>query len=358
MRRPRRQEKVDGLSVLPPEYRSWPVLPIWGQDPTVRKLPLFAQILAVNAVLLTATVLAALTAAQLDVDRPDGGHQALLLAAAILATVLVNGLVLRRRFAPLEKLISAMEHADLESGTRAAVPPDADSADVVRLYEAFNRMLSRLEQQRAASAGAVLEAQESERGRIARDLHDEVNQSLTGILLRLEATTAEAPPALREELAATQALAAQAMQELLRLARELRPAALDDHGLDAALRTQVEGFAAHTGTDVALTLDAPGSLLAEEHQLVVYRVVQESLSNVVQHANAGRVGVALSRDAEGQVVVEISDDGRGFAPAQARGYGLTGMRERARLAGGRVDVRSRAGAGTTVALHLPVRSGQ
>jgi len=251
-----------------------------------------------------------------------------------------------------------MEHADLESGTRAAVPPDADSADVVRLYEAFNRMLSRLEQQRAASAGAVLEAQESERGRIARDLHDEVNQSLTGILLRLEATTAEAPPALREELAATQALAAQAMQELLRLARELRPAALDDHGLDAALRTQVEGFAAHTGTDVALTLDAPGSLLAEEHQLVVYRVVQESLSNVVQHANAGRVGVALSRDAEGQVVVEISDDGRGFAPAQARGYGLTGMRERARLAGGRVDVRSRAGAGTTVALHLPVRSGQ
>jgi two-component system sensor histidine kinase UhpB len=322
----------------------------------MRKLPLFAQILAVNAVLLTATVLAALTAAQLDVHGPDGVHQGLLLAAAILATVLVNGLVLRRRFAPLERLINAMEHADLEGGARATVPPDADSADVVRLYEAFNRMLGRLEQERAASAAAVLQAQENERARVARDLHDEVNQSLTGILLRLEATAAHAPPALREELASTKALASQAMQELLRLARELRPSALDDHGLDAALRTQVKSFAGRTGKSVALELDAPGSLLAEEHQLVVYRVVQESLSNVAEHADAERVLVAVRRDAHGQVVVEVSDDGRGFIPNQARGHGLPGMRERARLAGGRVDVHTRAGAGTTVELHLPVQT--
>jgi two-component system sensor histidine kinase UhpB len=323
----------------------------------MRKPPLFAQILAVNAVLLTATVLAALTATQFDTHGPAGVPQALLLAAAILATVLVNGLVLRRRFAPLERLINTMEHTDLEGRTRADVPRDADSADVVRLYEAFNRMLSRLELERAASAGAVLDAQESERARIARDLHDEVNQSLTAILLRLEATAAHADPGLRDELAATKALASQAMNELLRLARELRPAALDDHGLDAALRTQVEGFAGRTGTDAALELDGAQALLADEHQLVVYRVVQESLSNITEHAGAAHVRVALRGDpAAGQVVVEVCDDGHGFALSDARGHGLTGMRERARLAGGRVDVRSRAGAGTTVELRLPARA--
>lgn len=322
----------------------------------MRKLPLLVQILSVNAVLLTATVLAALIATQVDARGPEGVDQALLLGAAILSTVLVNGLVLRRRFAPLERIINTMEHADLDGQSRADVPADADSADVVRLHEAFNRMLSRLEQERATAAGAVLEAQETERARIARDLHDEVNQSLTAILLRLEATAAHAPPALREELTTTKALASQAMQELLRLARELRPAALDDHGLDAALRSQVEGFAGRTGTNVALELDGTGNLLADDHQLVVYRIVQESLSNVAEHAAAGHVRVALQRNAGGEVLVEVIDDGRGFSPAHARGHGLTGMRERARLAGGRVEVRSRAGAGTTVELRLPARA--
>lgn len=345
-----------GCSVLPLEYRTRAFPPIWGEDPNMRKLPLFAQILTVNAVLLTATVLAAITAAQLDAEGPAGVHQGLLLAAAILSTVLVNGLVLRRRFAPLERIINTMEHADLDGESRADVPSDADSADVVRLYEAFNRMLTRLELERAASAGAVLEAQEHERARIARDLHDEVNQSLTAILLRLEATAAHSPPALREELTATKGLASQAMQELLRLARELRPAALDDHGLDAALRSQAEGFAGRTGTDIALELDGTGSLLADEDQLVVYRIVQESLSNVAEHAAAGRVRVALERHADGQVLVQVTDDGRGFAPADARGHGLTGMRERARLVGGRVEVHSQAGAGTTVELRLPSRA--
>ena len=321
----------------------------------MRKPPLFAQILAVNAVLLTATVLAALSAARLDLEGFAGAQRALLLAAAILATVLVNGLVLRRRFAPLERIINTMEHADLEGDTRAELPGDADSADVIRLHEAFNRMLGRLEAERANSAGAVLKAQESERARIARDLHDEVNQSLTGILLRLEASAAGAPPALREELAATKALASQAMHELLRLARELRPAALDDHGLDAALRTQVDGFAGSTGAAVVLDLDGAGDLLADEDQLVVYRVVQESLSNVAEHANADHVRVALHHDTDGQVLLQVCDNGLGFCPAEARGHGLTGMRERARLAGGRVDVRSQKGAGTTIELRLPVR---
>src|SRR5206468_5490302 len=120
--------------------------------------------------------------------------------------------------------------------------PEAETSEVVRLHDAFNRMLERLEAERAATGTAVLRAQEDERARIARDLHDEANQSLTGLLLRLEASAQNAPPELRAELRETRGLAGQAMDELLRLARELRPAALDDHGLNAALQTQVDRF--------------------------------------------------------------------------------------------------------------------
>ena len=114
------------------------------------------------------------------------------------------------------------------------------TTDIQRLAATFNRMLQRLESERRRSGEMVLQAQEEERKRIARDLHDEVNQALTALLLRIEAAAQDAPPALRAELAETKQLANQAMSELLDLARQLRPTALDDHGLVAALRTQVK----------------------------------------------------------------------------------------------------------------------
>src|SRR6185295_4338068 len=154
-----------------------------------------------------------------------------LLVAAVLATVLANGVLLRRRFAPLEQLIAAMETVDFAARRSAVSAPRTEVVEVARLRQAYDRMLARLEAERARTAGAVLQAQESERARVARDLHDEANQALTGVLLRLQASAEHAPPDLREELRETQAVATQAMEELLRLARELRPAALDDHGL-------------------------------------------------------------------------------------------------------------------------------
>ncbi len=310
------------------------------------------QILAVNAALVMAAVLAASVAAQLDLSKVPESRQFLVLIAAILATVLVNAVVLRRRFAPLEELIATMERVDLSKPGVRAPATQADSEDVVRLREAFNRMLGRLEQERTAGASAVLRAQEAERARLARDLHDEANQALTGVLLRLRAMAHDAPPALAEELRETSEVATSAMQELLHLARELRPTALDDHGLEAALRTQVERFGRDAG--VAASLDLAAGLddaMDADGQLVTYRVVQESLSNVARHAQASRVHVEVRRR-EGRAVVRILDDGHGFSDRAPRGLGLAGMRERALLAGGSLEVRSSPGEGTVVELTI------
>jgi len=276
-----------------------------------------------------------------------------LLVVAVLATVLVNGCVLRRRFAPLEQLIAAMECVDFSARRPAISPPADEVQEVARLRQAYDRMLERLEIERTRTASAVLQAQESERARVARDLHDEANQALTGVLLRLQATAEQAPAELRAELRETQGVATQAMEELLRLARKLRPAALDDLGLEAALRTLVAEFGRRAVIDAALTVE-PGALdaLDEEAQLVVYRVVQEGLSNVARHSGARRVRVSAVGE-DGRTVVRVDDDGSGFDErTTTRGLGLTGMRERAVLAGGRVAVLSVPGEGTMVELRL------
>lgn len=328
-------------------------MPTWGVDPIFRPRPvrsrsLAAQILTVNALLIAATVLAAAVVAR-DLGEDGSERQALVLCAAILATLLVNGLVVRRRFAPLEDLIDVMERVDLGStGEVRATARAADSAEVVRLTEAFNRMLARLEDERSHTAGAVLRGQEAERARLARDLHDEVNQALTGLLLRVAAVAQDAPPELRAELHDTKQVAAQAMEELLRLARELRPAALDDHGLEAALTGLLERAPLDARLDLFCDLDG----LPADQQVVVYRVVQEALSNAVRHGRARTLRV-LAGSAEGGVVVRVTDDGQGFDPSgPSEGLGLTGMRERARLAGGSVAVRSSPGRGTQVQLRL------
>jgi two-component system sensor histidine kinase UhpB len=140
------------------------------------------------------------------------------------------------------------------------------------------------------------------------------------------------------------------MEELLALARQLRPAALDDLGLLPALKTQVRDFADQTGIQAAFNVHGPVSELAPDQQLVVYRVTQESLSNVAQHSGAGKVDVELSFE-EG-TRLKIVDDGRGFTERREGGLGLSGMRERALLAGGQLSILSEQGRGTRVELTL------
>lgn len=279
-----------------------------------------------------------------------------IVALAVLAATLAFSLVrLRRRFAPLESLIEEMEKVDLSRPgpvLPASIDGVGETEEVERLELAFLRMMRRLEAERLRAGSAALRAQEQERARVARDLHDEVNQSLTGLLLRLEAVREEAPQELKGELDATKAVANQAMMELLSLARQLRPTALDDLGLAAATAGQVEQIAA-AGVDAELDADGDFSDLDNDVQLVVYRVAQEALSNATRHSEATRIGVTLRRTESG-VELEVADDGEGFAFEQSeRGLGIAGMRERALLVGGELTIESRPGQGTTVRLFIP-----
>jgi two-component system sensor histidine kinase UhpB len=278
-----------------------------------------------------------------------------IVALAVLAAALALGLLqLRRRFAPLESLIEEMEKVDLSRPgpvLPASIDGVGETEEVERLELAFLRMMRRLEAERRRAGSAALRAQEQERARVARDLHDEVNQSLTGLLLRLEAVREEAPPELKPELDATKAVANQAMLELLSLARQLRPTALDDLGLAAAIAGQIEQIG-RVGVEAELHADGDFSGLDDDVQLVVYRVAQEALSNAMRHGEASRIDVALRRN-EGGVELEVADDGRGFAFEQSeRGLGIAGMRERALLVGGQLTIESRPEQGTTVRLSI------
>jgi two-component system sensor histidine kinase UhpB len=282
----------------------------------------------------------------------------LALVVLALAVALVRE---RRRLRPLEDLVEAMEKVDLSS-PRPLLPASIDglgeTEEVARIELAFLRMMRRLEAERRRAGSAALHAQEEERARVARDLHDEVNQSLTGLLLRLEAAREAAPPELEDELAETKALANQAMGELLSLARQLRPTALDDLGLVAAIEGQVEQLR-RGEIEASLRVDGDFSDLGDDAQLVVYRVAQEALNNAARHSGAANVEVRLRRTEAGGVLLEVSDDGRGFAFDESeRGLGIGGMRERALLIGAELTIESRPAKGTTVRLIVPGESGR
>ena len=323
----------------------------------MRRGTLLTQVLAANLLLITvATIAAAVVAGTGDIDEDSGAG--LVLAFAVALTVLVNVFVLARRFRPLEQLADEMERADLSRPRAAVLDAGEGPEEVRRLQRSFRRMLERLEAERRRSASAALEAQEQERARVARDLHDEVNQSLTGLVLRLEAVRGKAPPELAEDLAETRSLANRAMEELVALARQLRPTALDDLGLKAALAGSTDELGRQSG--IATSFGAAGEFddVPGEVQLVLYRVGQEALANAARHSGAESIVVRLARQ-DGRVELTVSDDGRGFAFDQAgAGLGIEGMRERALLVGGELDIESRPGVGTKVRLVVdPVRSG-
>jgi two-component system sensor histidine kinase UhpB len=321
----------------------------------MRRPSLLSQIVALNLLMVTAGILVAIFAAGFDFSIDEQRWQFLVLALALLLTFLLNTLLLRRRFEPLERLLAMMERVDLSRpGRRLEMETDTSvSTDIVRLAASFNRMLERLENERRRSGELVIGAQEEERKRIARDLHDEVNQSLTALLLRIEAAAQEAPAQLRDQLAEVKRLADQAMGELLDLARQLRPTALDDHGLVAALRTHVRDFDRRGPARASFWADPRLGELSPDAQVVVYRVAQEALMNASRHSGASRIEVSLEpRDS--RVRLRVSDNGSGFAFAEeGKGLGLDGMRERALLVGGALEIDSRPGKGTTVTLEVP-----
>ncbi len=332
----------------------------------MRPRSLLSSVLAVNVMLVAFTALVAAMVARDRLAEAFSREGLLLLALAVASAVLLNSILLRQRLGPIERLARLMDEVDLHRPRSVRAPlRRRDVREVTALTRGFNRMLDRIEEERQDAGRAVLRAQEEERRGIAQDLHDEVNQALTAILLRLSATMSDAHDGLREELEGTRSLVQQAMEELLTLARALRPTALDDHGLVAALASQVREFGDRTRMQVEFRRHGTMPPLSSEEQLVVYRVAQESLSNIHKHARARSVVVELNFI--GRTILKITDDGSGFSrdarrPAdggrprgRAGGLGLSGMRERALLVGGELSIWTRPGEGTTVELTMEGR---
>jgi signal transduction histidine kinase len=201
-------------------------------------------------------------------------------------------------------------------------------------------------------------AQELERHRLARELHDETGQALTSILLGLSAVERAGNLVEAQRAAAdVRALVVETLQAVRRLALELRPTALDDFGLLPALKRLGQAVRERSSLNVQVEARLGNERLSPEAETAVYRIVQEALTNVVRHADARHVSVVLTRK-NGDVSVVVEDDGKGFVPesaAERGGLGLLGMRERVQLLDGTLAVESAPGAGTTLVLHLPLR---
>lgn len=207
----------------------------------------------------------------------------------------------------------------------------------------------------------VMVAQEEERKRIARELHDDTGQAITSLMVGLRAASDGCQPAQQPQFEGLRAIAAQTLESVKRLARELRPPLLDDLGLPAALDRYVSGYRANFGlnADLQMTGFGNGDRLAPEVELALYRIIQEALTNVAKHARARNVSVVVERRA-GSVKAIVEDDGCGFdvnavlnAPQDEGKLGLHGMRERAELMGGRLQIESAPGAGSSVFVEIP-----
>lgn len=321
-----------------------------GVRQRIALLPLFWRVFLTNAVVLALAV-ALLAFAPVTVSIPVALTELLILLAGMVALLVVDFVLLRPAFEPLHALTSTMRRIDpLQPGRRV---PVVGGPELATLASTFNEMLDRLETERRESARQALIVQEGERQRVARELHDEVGQTLTAIMLQIESMAARIPPKLREELDELRETARVGAQDVRRIAARLRPEALEDLGLQSALSALATSFGDHAGVRVERHLERSLPLSAEQ-ELVIYRVAQEALTNVARHARARRTELSLARD-DGAVVLRVRDDGVGLPPdAASMSTGIRGMRERAMLIGADLGIGAGAGGGTEVVLRVPV----
>ncbi len=313
-------------------------------------MSLFWRIFLLNAAVLSvATTLLLFTPA--TVSTPARPGEVAVVFAGLAAILVTNAALLQLGLAPLSRLTRTMATVDLlRPGRRLAV---AGNSGIGPLIRTFNTMLERLEAERATSTGRALSAQEDERRRIAQELHDEVGQSLTAVLLELKRVGGHAPETVRAELAEVQETTRNSLDEIRRIARRLRPGVLHELGLTSALRALATEYSTR-GASVRARIGPDLPELDEQAELVVYRVAQEGLTNTARHARAELVELTLRRAPDG-VELLVRDDGRGLRGAP-EGAGIRGMRERALLAGADLTVGRGPAGGTEVRLLLPVRT--
>lgn len=306
------------------------------------------RIVLINgAVFAVGTLLLAVSPA--TVSAPIVLTEIPVLAIGLAVILAANALLLRRSLAPIAALTERMARVDLLRGTDRVATPD--NGDLTSLVEAFNAMLDRLETERSTSSGHALAAQEAERRRIARELHDEIGQGLTASLLVLRRTADRAPAELRDELHAVQETVRSCLDDVRTVARRLRPDVLEDLGLVSSLTALATEFADATDVTVTRSIDPDLPPLPADVELVLYRVAQESMTNIARHADARKVALCLVEE-DGSVVLRVVDDGRGGVAEE--GAGIRGMRERAMLVGARLRFVTPPGGGTEVRLEVPV----
>jgi signal transduction histidine kinase len=224
--------------------------------------------------------------------------------------------------------------------------------DLWRGYQENLRFQGELEQLSAR----LLSAQEEERRAIARELHDEVGQSMTALLVELSNVAARVPLGDAEQqdrLVSIRKLAEKSVGAVRNLSLLLRPSMLDDFGLVPALHWQAREMSRRTGTRVEVSADDVPDEFSDEHKTCVYRVVQEALHNCERHSQANQVHISFRQEPK-QLMLSIQDNGKGFNPRQARGMGLLGMEERVRLLGGSFEIESKPGRGTSLRVVLPL----
>ncbi len=319
-----------------------------------RYLPLLYRVAAINALLLVAAVgltIVILVPGHESSYRID--EEGLLLVAAVVLVVLLNLLLLRRVVGPIQRLTALARTVDL-TDPMPPVPDAEPNSEAGELARTLGEMLIRLQTERREATGRVLAGQEAERLRIAQELHDQAGQELTAVLLLLSRVEARAPVQLRPAVLEVQSAVRASLEDLRRIALELRPEALDDLGLESALAVLCERLAQRAGVDVACRIDRPLPRLSPQTELVVYRVAQEALTNVARHSGSDRAELTFAPQ-DSQVVLTVRDHGTGLESGGSSGSGMRGMRERAALVGAILEIHdATTGRGTVVRMHVPV----
>lgn len=316
------------------------------------RVSLFVRVFVINAVLVTAAALA-LAVTPATVSAQLQFREVVVLALGVLAVLVVNFLLVRRSMIPLARLMALMERIDLTNpGPR--IPATGGGREVEQLGGTFNEMLDRIEWERRDSARRAVEVQEHERRRIGLELHDEVGQLLTGVVLGLDGLARTLPDDSRDGVVRLQNVVRAGAEQVRDIARGLQPRSLEELGLRSALIAVTTTITEAGG--LALERDIQTSLppLPADVELAVFRVGQESLTNVARHAAASTVEVSVHvRD--GQLELTIRDDGIGVRPGdEGQGNGIRGMRERALTVGGDLEVQPAEPRGTLVRLRVPV----
>jgi two-component system, NarL family, sensor histidine kinase UhpB len=323
-----------------------------------RYVPLLYRVAGVNVVLLAVAV--GVTIVVLDPNRVSSFRvdaEGAALIVALLLVVAINVYLVRRIVAPVQALTALARRVDLaDPGERMPVPAPASEAG--ELATTFNEMLDRLEAERREATGRVLAGQEAERLRIAQELHDQVGQELTAVLLGLARVQPRVPPNLSDDVEEVQRAVRGSLEDVRRIAIELRPEALDDLGLQSALAVLCERFTERFGLEVRQQLGQQLPELSPDAELVVYRVAQEALTNVARHSGAREADLILAPDTSG-LTLTVSDGGTGLPEGHTPGTGIRGMRERAALIGANltIDEDPMAG-GTRVRLEVPSGNGR